>query len=221
VGASVGHVNFAALMNKSGSYTVSVQAIGDNRSYRNGPVSTWSNQKITLTQVLKPTWSSDTIKWYGVSKASIYDVKLYRGSTLVNTKRVSANVRQVNFASLTHKSGSYTVSVQAIGDNRSYRNAPVSARSNQKITLTQVQKPSWSSNTIKWYGVSKASKYDVKLYRGSRLVSTKRVAANIRQVNFATLMKKSGKYTVSVQAIGDNKTYRNGPISARSNQKSK
>ncbi|MBT2738105.1 S8 family serine peptidase [Bacillus sp. ISL-7] len=221
VAASVRQVNYAALMSMSGSYKVTVQAIGDNRSYRNGPVSVSSNLKITLNQVQKPTWKTDVIQWVGVAHTYQYEVKLYRGTTLIKTLRVAASVRQVNYAGLMNRPGSYTVSVRAIGDNRSSRNGSVSARSNQKITLNQVQKPTWSSNTIKWNGVSKAAQYEVKLYRGSTLVNTKRVAANVRQINYATQMKKSGKYTVTVQAIGDNKSYRNGPISARSNQKSK
>ncbi|MBT2724295.1 S8 family serine peptidase [Bacillus sp. ISL-46] len=221
VSASVRQVNYAALMSISGSYKVTVQAIGDNRSYRNGPVSVSSNLKITLNQVQKPTWKTDVIQWVGVAHTYQYEVKLYRGTTLIKTLRVGASVRQVNYAGLMNRPGSYTVSVRAIGDNRSSRNGSVSARSNQKITLNQVQKPTWSSNTIKWNGVSKAAQYEVKLYRGSTLVNTKRVAANVRQINYATQMKKSGKYTVTVQAIGDNKSYRNGPISARSNQKSK
>ncbi|WP_223282906.1 hypothetical protein, partial [Neobacillus kokaensis] len=164
---------------------------------------------------------ADVIQWSAVSKASKYELKLYRGAKLVHTQRVAASVRKYNYASKMATPGIYTVSVQAIGDTINYRNGAVSARSNQKITLNRVSKPTWKADVIQWSAVSKASKYELKLYRGAKLVHTQRVAANVRKYNYASKMKTRGVYTVSVQAIGDNKNYRNGPVSERSGQKRK
>ncbi|MDR7240438.1 S8 family serine peptidase [Neobacillus drentensis] len=221
VGGSVRQYNFASLMKTPGSYSVTVQAIGDNRLYRNGPVSARSTQKITLNSVQKPTWSGDVIKWSGVASANQYEVKLYRGTSLIITRRVGGSVRQYNFVSLMKTPGSYSVTVQAIGDNRLYRNGSVSARSTQRITLNSVQKPAWNGTAIKWNGVANANQYEVKLYRGTVLVDTRRVRATVKQYNYASLMKKSGSYTVTVQAIGDTRYFKNGPVSPRSNIKRK
>ncbi|MEH6956551.1 hypothetical protein [Neobacillus drentensis] len=169
----------------------------------------------------KPTWSSDVIKWSGVASANQYEVKLYRGTALIVTKRVGGTVRQYNYASLMKTPGRYSVTVQAIGDNRLYRNGSVSARSTQRITLNSVQKPTWNGTVIKWKGVANANQYEVKLYRGTALVNTRRVLATVRQYNYVSLMKKSGSYTVTVQAIGNTKYFKNGPVSSRSNPKRK
>ncbi|MBS4204813.1 S8 family serine peptidase [Lederbergia citrea] len=221
VAANVLKYNFAAKMKTPGAYTVTVQSIGDNITYRNGAVSIRSNQKVTLNRVSKPTWNGDVIKWSAVANTSKYELKLYRGNSLVHTQRVAANVRQYNFASKMKTPGAYTVTVQAIGDNITYRNGAISIRSNQKVTLNRVPKPTWDGDVIKWSAVANTSKYELKLYRGNSLFHTQRVAANVRKYNFASRMKTPGAYTVTVQAIGDTKTNRNGPISERSGQKRK
>ncbi|WML24648.1 S8 family serine peptidase [Neobacillus sp. OS1-33] len=219
VSASVMQVNFASPMYRPGIYHATVQAIGDNSLYRNGSVSILSNQRITISQVQKPTWNGDVIKWFSVASTTQYEVKLFRGTSLINTRRVGGLVRQYNYASLMKTPGSYSVTVKAIGDNSLYRNGPVSARSTRKITLNSVQKPTWSGDVIKWSSIASANQYEVKLYRGTALIVTKRVGGTVRQYNFAILMKTPGRYSVTVQAIGDNRLYRNGSVSARSTQR--
>ncbi|MEH7130126.1 S8 family serine peptidase [Neobacillus drentensis] len=219
VSASVRQVNFASQMYSPGIYNATVQAIGDNSLFRNGSVSILSNQRITISQVQKPTWNGDVIKWFSVASTTQYEVKLFRGTSLINTRRVGGLVRQYNYASLMKTPGSYSVTVQAIGDNSLYRNGPVSARSTQKITLNSVQKPTWSGDVIKWSSIASANQYEVKLYRGTALIVTKRVGGTVRQYNFAILMKTPGRYSVTVQAIGDNRLSRNGSVSARSTQR--
>jgi hypothetical protein len=134
VGSSVTQHNNTSQMTSPGAYTATVQAIGDQTNYLNGPVSVRSNKNrktVTLAQVQKPTWNGDAIWWNSVANASQYELKLFRGTTLVNTQQVGANVRQHNFASRMTSPGAYTVTVQAIGDNRNYRSGPVSVRSNR------------------------------------------------------------------------------------------
>ncbi|MDE5414021.1 S8 family serine peptidase [Alkalihalobacterium chitinilyticum] len=221
VRGTVSQYNFASRMETAGAYRVTVQAIGNNGTYRNGPVSTRSNQKVTLNKVQKPTWSGDVIRWNGVANASQYELKLYRGTTLVRTERVRGTVRQYNFASRMGTAGAYRVTVQAIGNNGTYRSGPVSTRSNQKVTLSRVQKPTWNGDVIRWNSVANASHYELKLYRGNTLVRTERVRGSVRQYNFSSRMKNRGSYTVTVQAIGNNGTYRNGAVSTKSNQRRK
>ncbi|WP_191277228.1 S8 family serine peptidase, partial [Neobacillus kokaensis] len=55
-------------------------------------------------------------------------------------------------------------------------------------SLEQVQKPSWNGNMIQWYGVANASQYELKLYNGTSLIKTQRVAASVRQFDFTSLM---------------------------------
>jgi hypothetical protein len=221
VAANVLQYNFTSSMTTAGTYTVSVQAIGDNLTYRNGAVSSRSNEKITLAAVPKPTWNGDVIQWSSVANASQYELKLYRGTTLVHTQRVAGSVLQYNFASKMATPGTYTVTVRAVGDNIATRSGAVSTRSGQKITLNRVPKPTWNGDVIQWSPVANSSQYELKLYRGTTLVHTQRVAASVLQYNFASKMTTSGTYTVTVRAIGDNLIYRNGPLSERSSEKIK
>ncbi|MEH6956550.1 S8 family serine peptidase, partial [Neobacillus drentensis] len=225
VGSSVRQNNFASVMTGPGGYTVTIQAIGDHTSYRDGLTSLPSAEHrkvITLAQVQKPTWNGDIIQWSGVSNADQYEIKLFQGATLIDTQRVSASVRQVNFASQMNSTGAYTTTVQAIGDNSNYRDGLTSIRSDENrkvLTLAQVAKPSWNSDVLQWNGVDNATQYEVKLYKGTTLVDTKRVSASVRQVNFASQMYSPGIYNATVQAIGDNSLFRNGSVSILSNQR--
>lgn len=216
---NVQQFNFEKQMVKPGSYTVTVQAIGDSVNYRDSIVSSPSevNKKLTtLAKPQKPTWSGDSIHWKMLEHAKTAELRLYRGKTLILTKRVAAGDKKYNFSSKMKNPGEYTVTIKAIGDNKSYQTGAASAHSDKKITLKQVLKPSWKGTVIQWHSVAKASKYELTLYRGAKLVNKKYVTGSTHKYSFASKMKVHGTYTVTVEAIGNHKTYRNGPISRRS-----
>ncbi|WP_150283522.1 S8 family serine peptidase [Rummeliibacillus sp. TYF-LIM-RU47] len=216
---NVQQYNLEKQMVKPGSYTVTVQAIGDSVNYRDSIVSSPSevNKKLTtLAKPQKPTWSGDSIHWKTVEHTKTVELRLYRGKTLILSKRVAAGDRKYNLSSKMKNSGEYTVTIKAIGDNKSYKSGAASVHSDKKITLKQVPKPTWKGTVIQWQSVAKASKYELKLYRGSKLVFTKHVTASNHKYSYASKMKVRGTYTVTVEAIGNHKTYRNGPISHRS-----
>jgi len=88
-----------------------------------------SNPLTSLQQVNQPTWEGDVIKWEDVTDAISYKVKLYKDtSELVDTQIVDPGEEQYNFTSkIAEGAGSYTVTVQAIGDDINYSDGPVSA----------------------------------------------------------------------------------------------
>ncbi|UQW97810.1 S8 family serine peptidase [Rummeliibacillus sp. G93] len=222
VANSVDQYNFGDQMVKPGAYTVSVQAIGDTINYRDSLISSLSNvnkKLITLAKVQKPTWVGDTIHWKTSDSAKIVEVRLYRGSRLIYSKRAAAKEKKYNLSSKMRDPGEYTVTVKAIGDNKNYQTGAASDHSSKRITLKQVAKPTWSGTVIQWHTVAKSSKYELKLYRGNKLVYTKQVSPKVHKYSYTSKMKVHGKYSVTVQAIGNQKTYKNGPISHHSLEK--
>ncbi|WP_318507002.1 hypothetical protein [Bacillus sp. T3] len=221
VEASVQTYNFTSFMTNPGNYTVTVQAIGDALNYLDGPVSFSSDEvkkTVNLAQVQKPFWNGDIIQWQAIENASQFEIKLYNKRTLVSTLQVSGSIHEYNFESQITTPGEYTVTIQAIGDNNFYKNGSVSQRSNKKITLNSIKKPIWKGSVIWWTGVPNASQYEVKLFSGTSLIATEHVEASERHFNFALQMIIPSEYTVSVQAISDSDTYRNGPVSLLSDQ---
>lgn len=222
VANSVDQYNFGDQMVKPGAYTVTVQALGDTINYRDSLISSLSNvnkKLITLAKLQKPTWVGDTIHWNTSDSVKTVEVRLYRGSRLIYSKRAAAKEKKYNLSSKIKDPGEYIVTVKAIGDNKNYQTGAASDHSSKRITLKQVAKPTWSGNVIQWHTVAKSSKYELKLYRGNKLVYTKQVAPKAHKYSYTSKMKVHGKYSVTVQAIGNQKTYKNGPISHHSIEK--
>jgi len=206
--------------NEPGYFFATVQAIGDDNPYKDGPVSEPSDANlvsVTLDQVAKPTWDGWKIKWVDVPNAESYEVKLFKGATPVATKTVNPGVQEYDFTTDTADAGTYTATVQAIGDGTLYLNGPVSPASDGKIRagqLPKVDKPTWSApGVINWTAVGSASSYKVVLYEGIN-VAKEVTGVSGTSYNFLSDMRtKAGSYTVTVQAIGDGVYFDDGPAS--------
>lgn len=83
------------------------------------------------------------------------------------------------------------------------------------VTLPAVDTPTWNADrkTVSWGNVANNNGYEVKLYRDSTLVTTYTAAKNQTSVDFSSRMKFSGRYTVTVKALGDKKNYKDAEIS--------
>ncbi|MGI6614737.1 MAG: cohesin domain-containing protein [Dethiobacteria bacterium] len=191
-----------------GVFTVTVQAKGDNDPWTDGDVSDQSadNTKTqTLAKVDKPVWDGWAITWTDVENAASYEIKLYRGDELVATENVGQGIGKYNFNAETAAAGSYTATVQALGDGALYLDGNVSNRSDakaRKIKLPMVSKPAWDGDgVIKWSAVDNADKYRVELFKGGNVYKTKTTTA--LTYDFLEIMRDGGvaSYSVKVTAL--------------------
>lgn len=198
--------NFSTRINQegAGNYTVTVQALAaPAEPHVNGPGSLSSDanvKTVTLTRVARPAWSGNRITWNGVAGALNYEVKLYKGSTLVDTRTVAAGTLSYDFKSRMNQigAGNYSATVQARGDGNLYFHGEISERSGRinydpeaeaspggtDPGLPDVElsaKPVWLSGsgdkslpfTIAWRrGADTVEKYTITLYRGNDIVTT-------------------------------------------------
>ncbi|MEW5784743.1 MAG: cohesin domain-containing protein [Bacillota bacterium] len=178
--------------------------------------------KTPLAKVGQPTWSGDTtINWTTVANAASYEVKLYKSGSLARTVTVAHPGSSYNFSSDMSGGGSYTVTVQAkAGSSELYTDGAVSGASSAKIKtepLAQVNKPTWSGNTISWTAVANAATYQVILYKNGS--PSPAVSATATSYNFSDRINQqgAGSYTVTVRAMASSAGfYTDGAVSALS-----
>lgn len=197
-----------------GSYYVTVQAIGDNNLYFNGPLSDASAVKVRkeqLGQVAQPTWDAGEpglIKWSSIANAESYKIELLKSGAVVGTEYTTG--LSCNFlVAMRSVEGSYTVRVTALaaaGSN--YEDGPASTVSAAKVVakLVAPAKPAFSAEGVaSWDAVTGANGYTVSLYKGGSLVEEQTtLPAAERKYDFLSAIHESGpgSYTVRVKAMG-------------------
>jgi hypothetical protein len=183
-----------------------------------------ANFRFTLAKVSTPNFNAEGIAaWTGVSNATSYRVKLYKGGVLHTTQNVLAGVQTYNFYTtmISAGVGTYTVTVQALGTGI-YVNGPESDPSNSQsvIKLATVSKPSLSqAGLATWVNVSNAGSYKVQLLKNGTIHGQPVTASSgTTGVNFSSAISAAGQgsYSVTVQAIGSG-LYLDGNTSVASN----
>ena len=175
-----------------------------------------------LDQVAKPVWYDYGATWVDVDNAVNYEVRLYKDSMLNTTKTVPPGMQFCSFGPelVAAGVGSYTVTVKAKGDLEVYADGEESEESDALdiVKLDTVGQPVWSDSSITWAGVNNASSYQVILYNGLSVVSTKLVRSSLQAVDFTVEMLNEGpgSYTATVQALGNGITYLDGDVSIAS-----
>jgi hypothetical protein len=200
--------DFTARINSEGPgfYTATVRAIADPKSsYINGPFSERSGEKIksaVLAQVPRPAWSGNRLTWSPITGAVNYEIKLYKGNVPVDTRRVAGTQTSLDFSAMMQQlgAGSYSATVQALGDGKLYLDGAISARSVERNFAPSSEDkevsedgkpdipdnavsatPAWlpdpesgaSTGTIAWLRDDDTVKeYKVTLYRGEAQVTT-------------------------------------------------
>lgn len=200
--------DFTARINSEGPgfYTATVRAIADPKSsYINGPFSERSGEKIksaVLAQVPRPAWSGNRLTWSPITGAVNYEIKLYKGNVPVDTRRVAGTQTSLDFSAMMQQlgAGSYSATVQALGDGKLYLDGAISARSVERNFAPSSEDkevsedgkpdipdnavsatPAWlpdpesgaSTGTIAWRRDDDTVKeYKVTLYRGEAQVTT-------------------------------------------------
>ncbi len=93
-----------------------------------------------LDKVERPYWDRDKIKWQDVSNASEYEVILFKDGDSIIAVSVVSGVEEYDFSDymVQEGSGSYTVTVQALGDNIDYLDGPPSDPSDTRIKYTLI-----------------------------------------------------------------------------------
>ncbi len=124
-----------------GAYTATVQAKGDGVNYTDGPVSSPSDalNVVKLGTVGQPAWSDRSITWTDVSNAVSYKVILYSGEDVVTTKYARPGIQAVDFTieMLNEGAGTYTATVQALGNGVTYLDGDASSAT----TIKRVEGP--------------------------------------------------------------------------------
>ena len=177
-----------------------------------------------LPKVGQPTWDGDVIKWVNVENAEGYEVKLYKGGTVVDTQPVNQGTSSYNFGSkiASLAPGVFTVTVQAKGDSDPWTDGAVSepsAANTKTEVLAKVGKPVWDGWAVTWTDVENAAQYEVILYRGEDDVVTKAVEQGLQRYDFSADTGELGSYTATVQAKGDGVIYLDGLVSDPSDSK--
>ncbi|NLA26690.1 MAG: hypothetical protein GX878_04775 [Firmicutes bacterium] len=197
-----------------GSYTVTVQAIGDGTFALDGDVSAVSAEKVRkeqLGQVDQPTWDATEpglIKWSNVANAESYKIELLKSGAVVETE-YTTGLSCIFLAAMRSAEGSYTVQVTALAAYGSpYEDGPVSTASAAKVVakLAAPAKPGFSDEGVAtWSEVSGATGYVVNLYEGTALVEGyTTLSADEREYDFLSAIQENGpgSYTVKVKAMG-------------------
>ncbi len=93
--------------------------------------------------------------------------------------------------------------------------------STNKLELAAPSTATWNGTTATWSAVEGAESYEVKLYNGSTLVTTKTLEATAMdlEVDFSTYTTATGEYTFTVQAKTSDTRYGTGVIATSGTHK--
>lgn len=217
---------------KDGTYTITVQAIGDGTDYASGAVSDLSEGRTvaTLTTPSDFSWNGSIATWGAVAHATKYQVKVYKGINSLGTATTTNNYIDSQVIIDNNGIGTYNFTVKAIGDSTLYLDSAVGSDSsavyiNPDTLPTVTEGLVWNGNVAHWTAVSNATSYDVQLYKDSVVVNgaLKNVlSANIAGgADFTTEIGASGAgvFTYKVTAKADGIYYVPSLPSAASNNK--
>jgi hypothetical protein len=167
--------------------------------------------------------SGFTANWTQVANATGYIVKVYSGTTLVNTTNASGQVTESVAISGLSSGTTYTYKVTAVGDGINYTNSDPSAESTAFTTLgllppvvgiaTNITASGFTAN---WTPVANATGYEVRVYLGTQLVSTSNATGQATSSLAVTGLSFGTSYTFVVIAKGDGTTYFDSTPSAAS-----
>ena len=139
------------------SFQVTVQALGNNIAYLDGPVSEMSDGfPVLYKEVNMPVletvnniiWQNGVIRWnYPDLSGNVKQFKLilYINGFIYNTYIVDSDVRSYDFSSILQLGNYYQVTVQALGNNISFLDSAISKKANYLHSITVKNK------TIKVY----------------------------------------------------------------------
>ena len=167
--------------------------------------------------------SGFTANWTKVTNATGYIVKVYSGTTLVNTTNASGQATESVAISGLSSGTTYTYKVIALGDGVTYSNSDPSAESAAFTTLgllppvvgvaTNITAGGFTAN---WTPVANALGYDVLVYLGTMLVSTSNAPGQATSSLAVTGLSFGTSYTFVVIAKGNGTTYFDSTPSAAS-----
>src|SRR5690606_11992772 len=124
------------------SFQVTVQALGNNIAYLDGPVSEMSDGfPILYKEVNMPVletvnniiWQNGVVNWNYPDMASNvkqFKLILYINGFIYNTYIVDSDVRSYDFNSILELGNYYQVTVQALGNNISFLDSAISKKAN-------------------------------------------------------------------------------------------
>jgi hypothetical protein len=169
----------------AGSYTIKVKGYSSNANC----VYSDYTAEIAVTKIGKVSGVAvvgGVLTWNSVDNAASYLVTVGSSKYTVSSDKTSYVVMDA--------SGTYSVSVQAIGDGTSYFNGIAS----DSLSVTKIAAPviSYADGTISWAAVENATGYN--LYINGTKVS------NGTSTSYTLPIDGSASYAIAVEAVGDN-----------------
>jgi hypothetical protein len=169
----------------AGSYTIKVKGYSSNADC----VYSDYTAEITVTKIGKVSGVAivgGVLTWNSVDNAASYLVTVGSSNYTVSSGKTSYVVMDA--------SGTYSITVQAIGDGTAYFNGIVS----DSLSVTKIAAPviSYADGTISWAAVEHAAGYN--LYINGAKVS------NGASVSYVLPIDGSASYAIAVEAVGDN-----------------
>ena len=192
--------------NSAGRGPVATVSVRTSRAVR-PPGSPGVAGAVVYVDSIEVVWSAPSDD--GGAAVTGYRVDLYRGSTRVDTKKVSASAREVTFGGLSADTAyefrisarnSAGIGAEAVGNTRTIplpKNKPSAPRGVRASADADSVSVSWSAPSDD--GGAAVTGYRVDLYRGSTRVGRKNTSASARSASFAGLPADTA-YQVRVSA---------------------
>lgn len=149
---------------------------GCNAQYRSSEINSDGNVMIlqvslsrlsgSLPSTVSVSWSGNDAVWDEVTGSSSYDVRLYRGNSLLTT--VSTQDTSYDFSSYLNLQGNYTFRVQARGDYDTQASSWSSPSEPKTVTLEEswyIANGSWQKNGSRWRYVYANGAYPSNTWR--------------------------------------------------------
>lgn len=188
----------AAAMDWPATYTATVTAIG-TKGYKDGPESVPSDSVTRFGQAKKPTIDPATgeATWPAVDGCANYGIELQPGSLAFTSSAPSYSLG-TTLRGL--GSGSYTITVRALGNGVSTLDGEPSVASDP-VNVSRLATPQaiFNGTEVRWQAISGAATYEVALTRdGSRVVTA---STTETYCALSPSMSEAGTYYATVQAF--------------------
>jgi hypothetical protein len=230
VGSDATSYDLSDLNLDPGTYTVKVQAKGDGTRYTDSPQSSGVTYIVSAqpTQLSAPEdvhIDGTMLIWNAVDHATGYKVTVIeQGSDHTVTRDVGWDATSYDLSDLNLDPGTYSVSVQAIGDGTKYTDSPQSSGVTYtvEVHLTKLSAPQnvkISGARVSWDAVENAMGYTVTVTKDGNRVASSDLGPSFTSADLLSIFDPGnqpvGVYTVTVQARGDGTTYSDSePVSA-------
>lgn len=173
------------------------------------------------------TTAGFTANWAAVANATGYEIKVYDGTTLVDTYTATGQATVTYAVTGLDADHTYTYTVQAKGDNGvnyldSYLSGVITVKTLDESGPVKLDTPvaaeatetTWWGFVANWTAVANATGYEVKVYKEAQLLDTYPVEGQESNSHVVEGLDAETAYTYTVTAKGDEVNYLDSDESA-------